>query len=124
MIEVSTYYGNTKDFREFVKRVSMDCKETQHCIQLFLKDELDDGAAQEFVEHVRSCNECMEELTIEYLLSEGMSRLENADDIDVQKELEEMLNRTMARVRRKKQLKAGLFLLISMLLCMLFLGGT
>ena len=66
----------------------------------------------------------MEELTIEYLLSEGMSRLENADDIDVQKELEEMLNRTMARVRRKKQLKAGLFLLISLLLCMLFLGGT
>ncbi len=124
MIEVSTYYGNTKDFREFVKRVSMDCKETQHCIQLFLKDELDDGAAQKFVEHVRSCNECMEELTIEYLLSEGMSRLENADDIDVQKELEEMLNRTMARVRRKKQLKAGLFLLISLLLCMLFLGGT
>ena len=53
-----------------------------------------------------------------------MSRLENADDIDVQKELEDMLNRTMARVKRKKQLKAGLFLLISMLLCMLFLGGT
>lgn len=102
----------------------MDCKETQHCIQLFLKDELDDDTAQKFVEHVRSCNECMEELTIEYLLSEGMSRLENADDIDVQKELEEMLNRTIVRVKRKKQLKAGLFLLISMLLCMLFLGGT
>lgn len=102
----------------------MDCKETQHCIQLFLKDELGDDTAQKFVEHVRSCNECMEELTIEYLLSEGMSRLENADDIDVQKELEEMLNRTMVRVKRKKQLKAGLFLLISMLLCMLFLGGT
>lgn len=102
----------------------MDCKETQHCIQLFLKDELEDDTAQKFVEHVRSCNECMEELTIEYLLSEGMSRLENADDIDVQKELEEMLNRTMVRVKRKKQLKAGLFLLISMLLCMLFLGGA
>ena len=101
----------------------MDCKETQHCIQLFLKDELEDDIAQKFVEHVRSCNECMEELTIEYLL-EGMSRLENADDINIQKELEDMLNRTMARVKRKKQLKAGLFLLISMLLCMLFLGGT
>lgn len=102
----------------------MDCKETQRCIQIFLKDELEDDIAQKFVEHVRSCNECMEELTIEYLLSEGMSRLENADDIDVQKELEDMLNRTMARVKRKKQLKAGLFLLISMLLCMLLLGGT
>ncbi len=102
----------------------MDCKETQRYIHSFLKEELDWGMAQEFVEHVRSCNECMEELTIEYLLSEGMSRLENADDIDVQKELEEMLNRTMTKVKRKKQLKAGLFMLISMLFCIILLGGT
>ena len=102
----------------------MDCKETQRCIHLFLKDELDWDTAQKFVEHVRSCNECMEELTIEYLLSEGMSRLENADEIDVQKELEEMLNRTMLRVKRRKQLKAGLFMLASMLLSIILLGGT
>lgn len=102
----------------------MDCKETQRCIHLFLKDELNGDMAREFVEHVRSCNECMEELTIEYLLSEGMSRLENADDIDVQKELEEMLNRTMLRVKRIKQLKAGLFMLASMLLSIILLGGT
>ena len=102
----------------------MDCKETQRCIHLFLKDELE-GTAQEeeFVEHVRSCSECMEELTIEYLLSEGINRLENADEIDVQKELEEMLNRAMLHVRRRKQLKAGLFLLASMLLCIILLGG-
>lgn len=102
----------------------MDCKETQRCIRLFLMDELDGGTAQEFVEHVHSCNECMEELTIEYLLSEGMIRLENADDIDVQKELEEKLNRTVVRVRRKKQLKAGLFLVVSLLFCIILLGGT
>lgn len=103
----------------------MDCKETQRCIPLFLKDELE-GTAQEaeFVEHVRSCSECMEELTIEYLLSEGINRLENADEIDVQKELEEMLNYAMLHVRRRKQLKAGLFLLASMLLCIILLGGT
>lgn len=103
----------------------MDCKETQRCIHLFLKDELE-GTAQEseFVEHVRSCSECMEELTIEYLLSEGINRLENADEIDVQKELEEMLNRAMLHVRRRKQLKAGLFLLASMLICIILLGGT
>ncbi|MBD5470388.1 MAG: hypothetical protein HDR19_04560 [Lachnospiraceae bacterium] len=103
----------------------MDCKETQRCIHLFLKDELE-GTAQEaeFVDHVRSCSECMEELTIEYLLSEGINRLENADEIDVQKELEEMLNRAMLHVRRRKQLKAGLFLLASMLICIILLGGT
>ncbi|MBD5451074.1 MAG: hypothetical protein HDR25_00380 [Lachnospiraceae bacterium] len=103
----------------------MDCKETQRCIHLFLKDELE-GTAQEeeFVEHVHSCSECMEELTIEYLLSEGVNRLENADEIDVQKELEEMLNRAMLHVKHRKQLKAGLFLLASMLICIILLGGT
>lgn len=102
----------------------MDCKETQRCIRLFLTEELNGNTAQKFVEHVHSCNECMEELTIEYLLSEGMSRLENADDIDVKKELEERLNRTVIHVKRKKQLKAGLFLLLSMLFCIILLGGT
>lgn len=103
----------------------MDCKETQRYISLFLKDELE-GTAQEaeFVEHVRFCSECMEELTIEYLLSEGINRLENADEIDVQKELEEMLSRAMLHVRRRKQLKAGLFLLASMILCIILLGGA
>lgn len=102
----------------------MDCKETQRCIRLFLTEELNGNTAQKFVEHVHSCNECMEELTIEYLLSEGMSRLENADDIDVKKELEEKLNRTVIYVKRKKQLKAGLFLVLSMLFCIILLGGT
>ena len=49
----------------------MDCKETQRCIALFLKDELDNDTAFSFAEHVYACKECMEELTIEYLLVEG-----------------------------------------------------
>ncbi|MCD8039863.1 MAG: zf-HC2 domain-containing protein [Lachnospiraceae bacterium] len=102
----------------------MDCKETQRCIPMFLKDELDWSTAQKFVEHVYSCSDCMEELSIEYLLFEGMSRIENADEFDMQKELEKRLNRTIADVRRKKQLKAGLFLLISLLLCIILLGGA
>ena len=42
----------------------MDCKETQRCIALFLKDELDNDTAFSFAEHVYACKECMEELTI------------------------------------------------------------
>lgn len=101
----------------------MDCKEAQRCIPLFLKDELD-GTERKFVEHVRSCSECMEELTIEYLLFEGINRLEDADEIDVQKELERMLDSAMLHDRRRKQLKAGLFLLASLFICMMFFGGT
>jgi len=106
------------------KRVSMDCKEAQRCIHSFLKDELDAYTAQKLVEHVYTCSECMEELTIEYLLVEGISRLENAEDIDVQSELEEILNRVMVRKKRYKQLKAGLFLVASLMFCIFLLGGV
>ncbi|MCM1182752.1 MAG: hypothetical protein NC337_05200 [Roseburia sp.] len=102
----------------------MDCKEAQRCIRSFFADELNMGEAKSFVEHVRSCKDCMEELTIEYLLSEGVSRLENADDIDVESELEERLNRVINRKRIHTQLKAGLFLVAFVLICIFLLGGV
>ena len=102
----------------------MDCKETRRCIHLFLKNELDEDTEFQFVENAHSCTECMEELTIEYLLLEGINRLENADDIDVQSELEDRLNRAINRKRVYKQLKAGLFLVASMMFCIFLLGGV
>ncbi len=102
----------------------MDCKETRRCIHLFLKNELDEDTEFQFVEHAHSCTECMEELTIEYLLLEGINRLENADDIDVQSELEDRLNRAINRKRVYKQLKAGLFLVASMMFFIFLLGGV
>lgn len=102
----------------------MDCKEAQRCIHLFLKDELDRDTEFRFVEHIYSCSECMEELTVEYLLVEGINRLENAEDIDVQSELEDRLNRTITRKKVYKQLKAGLFLIASMIFCIFLLGGV
>lgn len=102
----------------------MDCKEAQKCIRSFFADELNTGEAKKFVDHVRTCKDCMEELTIEYLLSEGVSRLENADDIDVESELEEKLNRVINRKRIHSQLKAGLFLVVFILICIFLLGGV
>lgn len=102
----------------------MECRETQRCAQAFLKNELDRRTAEKFVEHIQSCEECMEELTIEYLLLEGISRLENADDIDVKSELEERLNRVTHHKKVYSQLKAGLFLLVAVLLSIYLLGGV
>jgi predicted anti-sigma-YlaC factor YlaD len=101
----------------------MDCKETQRNIHLFLKDELDAKTSLAFVEHVRSCKECREELDIEYLLYEGINMLESAEFIDVERELEDKLNRVTYRDKLHKQLKAGLFLLASMIFCIIILGG-
>lgn len=101
----------------------MDCKEAQRRIHLFLKDELGGSTERKFVEHVHSCSECMEELTVEYLLLEGINRLENADNINVQKELEDKLNHAINRQKVYRQLKAGLFLVLSLIFCIFWLGG-
>lgn len=100
----------------------MDCKETQRYMRQFLENELDADTAREFILHVRSCKECMDELTIEYLISGGMQELENTDDIDVQMELEKRLVSVNQVKAHRSQLKAGLFVFAMMMACVLFMS--
>ena len=65
----------------------MNCKEVEKMIPLFLEDELDTEDLHEFLEHMKRCNECNEELSIQFLVSEGMARLETGNVFDLQNEL-------------------------------------
>ena len=44
----------------------MNCKETEKLIPIFLDKKLNTRELDRFLEHVENCNECMEELTIQY----------------------------------------------------------
>lgn len=87
----------------------MDCKETQRYIQDFLKDNLSDEVTEEFLEHVSNCKECMEELTIQYLVTEGLQRLETGSAFDAQSELKQKIQDTIARRRLQKRVRISLF---------------
>lgn len=65
----------------------MKCKEAEKLIPLFLEDELETEELREFMEHIKSCSECEEELSIQFLVSEGMARLETGNVFDLQNEL-------------------------------------
>lgn len=65
----------------------MDCKETEKKIPSFLQDELDGSMLEEFVEHVEHCPECKEELSIQFLVAEGLERLEEGNNFNLQEEL-------------------------------------
>ena len=65
----------------------MTCKEAEKLIPLLLKDELDTDDLREFMEHVDKCEECTEELSIQFLVLEGMARLESGNVFDLQIEL-------------------------------------
>ena len=69
----------------------MDCKETERMIPLFLEDNLDNQEMQEFLIHVNSCEDCREELTIQFLISVGLKRLEDGNTFNLAGELEQKL---------------------------------
>ena len=65
----------------------MNCKETEKKIPYFLQEELDGSKLEEFIEHVEACPECKEELSIQFLVAEGLERLEEGNNFNLQKEL-------------------------------------
>ena len=65
----------------------MNCKDAEKKIPYFLQDELDGSKLEEFLEHIENCPECKEELSIQFLVSEGLERLEKGNNFNLQKEL-------------------------------------
>ncbi len=86
----------------------MDCKQIQRLIPAFLKDELKSRELMRFLEHMETCEECMEELTIQYLSSEGLLRLEEGKTFDLDRELKEYMLQTARGMRRRGRYILGL----------------
>lgn len=80
----------------------MNCKEIEKLIPKFIKNECTPKEEAMLLEHIKSCPECKEELTIQFLLSEGLNRLEAGESFDLNKELEKRLT---VRVQEKKPRK-------------------
>ena len=50
---------------------TMDCKEFNSLIQDFLNDRLSEMKLSEFLGHIESCEDCRDELRIQYLIYEN-----------------------------------------------------
>ena len=83
----------------------MDCKECEKQIPAFIADELNDKELEKFLEHVENCKECEEELTIQILVAEGMSRLEDGRALDLQEEITRRMEGARHRLRMHKTLR-------------------
>lgn len=89
----------------------MDCKETRKAIPLFFADELEGKQLRAFVSHVEQCPECMEELTIQYLATEGVVRLEEGTTFNLDKELQDKIRVAVHREVVRKRFR---YLLLGM----------
>lgn len=80
----------------------MECKEFEKQIPSFLEQRMDYQTLKSFVDHAYECTECKEELTIQFLVTEGIMRLEDGSSFDLQRELQSRLNTAKAKLRRNE----------------------
>lgn len=65
----------------------MDCKEFERKIPAFLQNSMDYESMEAFHTHMVECSNCKEELSIQFLVSEGIRHLENGDAFNLDEEL-------------------------------------
>ena len=77
----------------------MTCRECEKQIPDFIGRKMDYLGIKRFLEHVDACDSCREELVIQFLIQEGMARLEYGDVFDLQRELQDHLEEARRWVR-------------------------
>lgn len=80
----------------------MDCKEFKGLIQDFMHDELDENHLSQFLEHIEECSDCRDELRIQYLIYEGLERLESGETFDVDGDLAKVMQQQQNRLRMRR----------------------
>lgn len=91
--------------------MNMDCKEFERLIPDFISDKLDYQTLKMFCRHMEHCGDCREELVIQFLVTEGIQRLEDGRAFDLQRELDQRLEGARKKVRLHTLfMRAGLVL--------------
>lgn len=96
----------------------MECKRAIRLINRFLEDDLETDELQDFIEHIESCEGCNEELTIAFLVKEGVARLENGNVFDLKKELDQ----TMSKANHSLKVREGMQWLYYVIIGLIVVG--
>jgi len=78
----------------------MDCKVFEKQIPDFIGRKMDYLTLKSFRKHMRACKICREELTIRFLIDEGLTRLEEGSAFDLNLELRKRIYEAEKKIRR------------------------
>jgi tRNA threonylcarbamoyladenosine modification (KEOPS) complex Cgi121 subunit len=103
----------------------MTCTKAQSLITPFINDELNTDELEKFIQHIQSCNECMEELEVYYALLTAMKQLDEDRNLstDFSRELKVKIERSQERIihlRYNYYRKKGVLFIIIILLTIFF----
>jgi hypothetical protein len=105
----------------------MDCKDFERLIPEFLCSNMNYSQMEAFREHMDKCESCKEELSIQFLVAEGMRHLEDDGAFDLQIEMERRLAQNSLKIDRhnrfilvRRYFMTALFSLLGVFLLYLF----
>lgn len=97
----------------------MDCKSVRYNMHLYMDEELSQECLEPFIRHVNHCPDCYEELEINYIMIEGMRRLEEGGAIAVnfQDEFRNRLKHQLSNILLHKRMKIQV-VVVTVLVCL------
>ena len=86
----------------------MDCREAQSLINQFIDDRMDDDTARAFIQHVRQCPSCYDDLEVNYTVMAVIRLLEDEDEsLDLSRQLDHKIEEKERTKRRLKEQSDG-----------------
>lgn len=101
--------------------VSMNCFEIQCLITPFIKEELEHDEMKAFLEHIKKCESCKEDVEVYFTLFTGMKQLESNEMISNQfhVDLEEFIHKQEEVIREEKVKKIHKHILLGVFMVLL-----
>ena len=81
----------------------MNCQNAQSMVLNFINNKLDKEETKAFIEHVRDCKDCWEELEIYYVMLVGLKQLDEGEELaaDFRKKLQNEVESRYVEIERE-----------------------
>ncbi len=101
----------------------MDCQEAQSKVLNYLNHKLNREETKKFIEHIRKCPDCQDELEINYIVMVGMRQLDEGEVLsaDFRRELKEDMDSRYAQVKKEEERNRSLRIAVTALVVSLLL---
>lgn len=104
------------------EKKSLTCAMAQSMIMEYINHRLSIQELEKFLHHIRTCNECREELGVYYTIITGMRKLDHDEELsmDFKEELEQELKRSEDKVNHYKgnKITRRILFLVLILACL------
>lgn len=85
---------------EFIKRIPD-----------FLDDAMNDSDLGDFLDHLKGCRDCREELSIQFLIDKSFEKLETGGTINLKRDMKEYIDLEDHRLRERRRLSRAAYTL-------------